>query len=40
LLPTDGATVSVTQKNILGTKAPDRDVFTAAVAAAAKRIAG
>ncbi len=40
MLPTDGATVSVTQKNILGTKAPDRDVFTAAVAAAAKRIAG
>lgn len=40
MLPTDGATVSVTQKNIVGTKAPDRGVFTAAVAAAAKRITG
>ncbi|MBJ7287822.1 hypothetical protein, partial [Williamsia sp.] len=35
VLPADGATVSVTQKNILGTTAPDRGAFTKAVAAAA-----
>lgn len=40
ILPVTGATVSVTQKNIFGSKAPDRDAFTAAVAAVAKRIGG